>query len=162
MKRIILFFAVVIVSAGIVHFFLPNDEKEIRGNLVSLAEYGSSPANEAMLDSLKKAALAVKLCKTPFSVTYKARGIEREFNEKELTDRILMVKKRGGGTRFVFEDIRIEINGKKSAAIIATLRLEGHLEDGAFTDAYETNLTAIKIEGDWFFSSFEMVEFLEK
>lgn len=157
-----MFVAAVIVTAGVVYLFLPNDEKEIRENLASLAEYGSSPVNEAMLDSLKKAALAVKLCKTPFAVTYKARGIEREFDKKELTDRILMVKKRGGGTQFAFEDIQVEITGKKDATIIATLRLEGQLEDGAFTDAYETNLTAIKTEGDWYFASFEMVEFLEK
>ncbi len=115
-----------------------------------------------MLDSLKKAAMAVKLCKIPFHVNFQSRRIDREFSRKELTDRILLVKKTAVGTRFSFEDIQVTIADKQQADITATLRVDGRSPDGASIDAYETHLGAEKIEGDWLFSSFTVVEFMEK
>jgi hypothetical protein len=48
------------------------------------------------------------------------------------------------------------------ADILSTVRLDGKTKDNRFTDAYELNIQAKKINGDWLFSSFIVVEFMEK
>jgi hypothetical protein len=77
------------------------DEKKIRNNLASLAEYCSPEKEEPVFDTLQKAALAAKLCTDPCTVKIESFKIDREFSQKELTDRLLMMKKRHPNTSFI-------------------------------------------------------------
>ena len=88
--------------------------------------------------------------------------IDREFSQKELTDRLLMMKKRLPGTEFNFHDIVIDIAGGDRAEVITTLRIVGTIVDEQITDAYEIHITAEKKDGGWLFSSFTVVEFMKK
>ena len=65
-------------------------------------------------------------------------------------------------TNFSFQDTVVNIPDEGRAEVITTLRLNGESVDGQFTDAYEMNITVIKKEGDWLFSSFTLVEFMKK
>ncbi len=157
----ILSFALLLVVAGTI-FFWPNDEKKIKGNLNSLAKYCSSIKEESVIGTLQKAALAAKLCTDPCTVQIESLKIDREFRQKELTDRFLMMKKRLPNTGFSFHDTVIEIAGDDRAEVITTLRLNGKTIDEQFTDAYELNILVEKKDGDWLFSSFSVVEFMKK
>jgi hypothetical protein len=159
-KTVLLF--VILLSTGLAIFFLPNDEKKIKANLGSLAEYCSSGQAEPVIATLQKAAQAAKLCTDPCEVKIESFTIDREFSSKEVTDHIIMMKKRLTGTNFSFEDTVINISGNNRADITTTLQLTGKTVDGRFVDAYEFDITADKIDGEWLFSSFTVVEFMKK
>jgi hypothetical protein len=48
------------------------------------------------------------------------------------------------------------------AEVITTLRINGKIVDQQFTDAYELDIMVDKKDGDWRFSSFTVVEFMQK
>ncbi len=157
-----IFFLVAVLLVAGAFFLLPSDEKKIKDNLASLAEYCSSVVDEPVLQTLQKAALAAKLCNDPCKVKIESFKLDREFSQKEITDHILMMKKRLSHTSFSFKDTVIDILGDGRAEIMTTLRLDGEIQDSKFTDAYEINISAEKIGGDWLFSSFMVVEFMKK
>ncbi len=153
---------VLLLAAITVYFLLPNDEKEIRSNLDSLAESCSSQEKEPAIILLKKVALAGKLFKESCRVKIASLNINTDFTRKEVSDHILILKKRTLSTRFSFHDTAIDLYAENNAAITTTLRLEGNTGGDHFADAYELNIQAEKINGDWLFSSFTVVEFVEQ
>ena len=161
-RRTLLIVATILLMAGTVLFLLPSDEKKIRRNLDSLAESCSSSPKEPIVESLKKAALAAKLCTTSCKIESASFHIARDFTRKEISDHILVLKKKLPSTRFSFHDTLIEFPDDAKAEVITTLRLEGRTGDTGFTDAYELKITTEKRDGDWLFSAFTMVEFMEK
>ncbi len=153
---------VVFLAAGIVFFLLPSDEKKIRNNLISLAEYCSSVTDEPAMETLKKTAFATKLFLDPCWIQIESFTIDRGFSQKEISDHLLMMKKRLSATRFSFHDTAVNISTDNGAEILTTLRLNGKTVDGQFTDAYELNIAMEKNDGKWFFASFTVVEFIEQ
>jgi hypothetical protein len=161
MRNKILLVAILLLVGGAI-FFLPSDEKKIRANLASLAEYCSTEKEEPVFDTLQKAALAAKLCTDPCAVRFESLKIDRDFSQKELTDRFLMMKKRLPNTTFSFHDTVVDIVNDNRAEVITTLRINGKIVDQQFTDAYELDIMVDKMDGDWRFSSFSVVEFMKK
>jgi hypothetical protein len=151
-----------LVTTIALYLLLPSDEKKIRENLDSLAEYCSSPSKETAIPALKKVMLAGKLCTDPCRVQVQSFDIAHDFSKKEFTDHILMLKKMTLDTHFSFHNTIIEFPMDGKADILSTVRLDGKTKDNRFTDAYELNIQAKKINGDWLFSSFIVVEFMEK
>lgn len=160
-KIVFLVLAVFLLGGGI-FFFLPSDEQKIRDNLDSLAEYCSSVNKESVLETLHKVTLAAQLCTVPCAVHIESLSLKRELISKEITDRLLMLKKRLPGTRFRFQDTVIDVQDEGRAEVLTTLSLDGKSVDGRFTDAYEMNIIVDKQDGDWLFSSFTVVEFMKK
>ncbi len=162
MNTKLFFLLLILLTAAAVFLFLPSDEKKIRNNLTSLAEYSSSSPEETAITTLKKTAFAAKLCSNPCLVHMHSFNIGREFDTKALTDHILMMKKMLPDTHFSFHDTGISFPENDRAKIMATLRLKGKMDDTRFTDAYELSINAKKIKSDWVFSSFTVVEFMEQ
>ena len=160
-KKALLYFAVLLVIAGVI-FWWPSDQKKIKDNLASLAKYCSSEKAESVLETVQKVTLAAKLCTDPCTIRFDSFKIDRDFNRKELSDRFLMMKKRLPITEFTFHDSIIDIADDNSAQVTTTLRLRGKVIDEQFTDAYELNVTMKKKDGDWLFSSFTVVEFVQQ
>ena len=152
----------VLLLAGTVIFFWPSDKKKISNNLDSLAEYCTSIHQEPVIEVLKKATLAAKLCSDPCKVQIESFKINHEFSQKEISDRIIMMKKKLSNTTFSFHDTVIDITDKNQAEVTTTLRINGKTVDDQFTDAYEINISAGKKDGDWRFSSFTVIEFMKK
>lgn len=160
-NKVIILLAVFICIGGAI-FFWPSDEKKIRDNLDSLAEYCSSTEKEPGLETLQKVARAAKLCSSPCTVQIESFKIDHQFSRKEITDRLLMMKKRLPNTVFSFHDTVLAIVADDRAEATTTLRLNGETVDGQFTDAYEIDIIVEKRDGDWLFSSFAVVEFMKK
>jgi hypothetical protein len=160
-NKIIILLAIFLVILGAI-FFWPSDEKKIRVNLDSLAEYCSSTEKEAGLETLQKVALAAKLCTNPCTVQIESFKIDHQFSRKEITDRLLMMKKRLPNTVFSFHDTVLAIVADNRAEVTTTLRLNGETADEQFTDAYEFNIIVEKKDRSWLFSSFAVVEFMKK
>ena len=112
--------------------------------------------------TIKKVALAGKLCTVPCRVEFESFAIDRDLSKKELTDHILMMKRMLPGARFTFHDTLITFPDDGRAEIITTLRLSGKIDNSRFTDAYELNISSEKRDGDWLFSSFTVIEFMEQ
>lgn len=103
-KKKLLFFLPVMLIAITVFFLIPGDEEKIRNNLAAIAEYSSSLPDDTAIAILKKTAEAAKLCRDPSIVHIESADINRDFNRKELTDHILMMKQKLPDTRFSFHD----------------------------------------------------------
>ncbi len=89
--------------------------------------------------------------------------IKQEFSHKEMTDHVLMMKKMLPNTSFSFNDVSVDFPPQKNSAIISsTLALHGETKSQRFTDAYEMEISTVKVDGNWLFSSFAIVEFMEK
>lgn len=159
-KKILLTLLLIVTIIAIV--FLPNDKKRILSNLDALAEYCSSASGEKAIALLKKGALAAKLCKNPCMVQIPFRDIQRDYARKELTDQIIMMKKIMPETNFGFHDTGITFPEKTRAELTTTLKLTGKINNDHFTDAYELSIHTEKIDGDWLFSSFSVIEFIEQ
>ena len=159
-KILLLLTIFLIVSCTI--FFWPSDEKKIKANLSSLAEYCSSENQEPVIKTLQKASSAANLCTAPCIVQIESFKIDQEFSQKEITDHLLMMKKRLPNTDFNFHDTVVDITADDRAEVITTLRLHGKTVDEQFSDAYEMNISLEKQDGDWRFSSFIVVEFMKK
>lgn len=162
MNRKMIFLVSLLVTAALLFFLLPSDEKKIRHNLELLAEYCSSGVDEAGVALLKKAALAAKKCSDPCRVHIESHSITEDFNRQELRDHILMMKKGLPRSTFTFHDTLVELTADDRAEIITTLSLSGKITDDRFTEAYELNITAMERDGEWLFSAFRVVEFMEK
>ena len=162
MSKNLFLLLLILIAAVAVFFFLPNDEKTIRRNLTTLAEYASSSPADTPIRILKDVSLAAKLCSTPCLIHFESFNIDRDFDKKALTDHILMIKKMLPDTQFTFHDTIIDFPEKNRAELLTTLRLKGKMHDNHFTDVYEINIHAEKTKTNWFFSSFSVVEFLKK
>lgn len=161
-RKKLLFLLAVLSIAVTVFLLLPGDEKKIRDNLASLAEYSSTSPEKTVIATLKNAARAAKLCTDPCAVRIEFANIDRKFDQKELIDHILMMKGKLPNISLGFYDTVVEFSGHGRAEITTTLQLKGELNDARFTDAYEFSIGAEKINGDWYFVSFVVVEFMEK
>ncbi len=151
-----------LITLAALYFFFPSEEKKIRRNLDSLAEYCSSSAEEGPLPAFKKVMLAGKLCLYPCRVQVESQNINRAFSKKELSDHLLLLKKRAVNTQFSFHDTVVNFPIDDQAEVLSTLSLDGKTKDSRFTDAYELKIQVKKRDGDWLFSSFTVVEFMEK
>ena len=163
MNKKLLFIVLILLTAGITFFLWPNDEKKIHHNLSLLADYCSSAPQEALLAGLTKATKAAALCKDPCHVHVESfHFMTGEFHKKELRQHIVRMKKMLPDISFTFHDTVVEFAENDQADIITTLTLTGKIEKDHFTDAYELRIKSEKIGGDWLFSSFIVVEFMEK
>ncbi len=162
MNRKILVFISLLLCTILLFWLLPNDKKEIRNNLQQLASLCSSSKGESSLVTISSAGKIAKLCTVPCSVEIEAFDIKRAFSGKEISQHVLMMKRMLPDTRFAFKDIQINFPQKNNALITATLSLHGKTKNERFTDAYELDIRSVNIDGDWLFSSFTVVEFLER
>lgn len=162
MNRKIVILFVILCATALFFFLLPSDEKKIRHNLELLAEYSSSTGEDGTLATLSKARNAANLCTESCAIEFESFTLKQQFSRKDISDHILMLKKMLPDTRFTFNDIQIDFPEADKALINTTLSLNGKTKHQRFTDAYELKSSVVKIEGDWLFSSFTLVEFMER
>lgn len=162
MNRKILVLCTILITAALFFFLLPSDEKEIRHNLELLAKYSSSADDEGTLSTLTKARSAANLCTESCTIDIESFHIKQQLSRKDISDHIIMLKKMLPDTRFTFNDIQINFPEENNALINTTLSLNGKTKNQRFTDAYELKSSVVKIDGDWLFSSFTVVEFMER
>ncbi len=162
MNRKVLALCSILLTAAIFFFLLPGDEKEIRHNLALLAKYSSSAGDEGTLLTLNKARSAARLCTESTPIAIESLHLKQQLSRKDISDHILMLKKMLPDTRFTFNDIQIDFPEANKALLNTTLSLDGTTKQQRFTDAYELRSTLVKIDGEWLFSSFTVVEFMER
>lgn len=162
MNRKILVIANLLLSGLLLFWLLPNDEKAIRKNLQQLAEYCSFTEGEGTIATLSSVGKAAKLCSDPCAVDVESFDIKRTFIRKEFSNHLLMIKRMLPDTNFTFSDTQINFPQENKALVTTTLFLRGNTKNQRFTDAYELDIVVQKTDGKWLFSSFTVVEFMER
>ncbi|MFW2364934.1 MAG: hypothetical protein ACN4GW_00845 [Desulforhopalus sp.] len=150
-----------VLIAGLTLILMPSDEKKIFKMIDELAVFCSTSNDESALETLKKAAGIAKLCSYPCYITIESFKIDKSFSQKEISDHVLLMRRRLPETKFSFHDTAVNVSDNR-AEVITTLKLDGRSANGRFVDAYEIDINMKKENGDWFFSSFKVVEFMEK
>ena len=162
MNRNLLLILVLLLIAGVGFWLWPNDEKAIRKNLHQLADLCSTQKKSASIANMTDARGAAKLCAEQCSVEIESFRIQQTFSRKEISQHILLMKRTLAESHFAFKDITITFPSKTEAKITATLFLRTKTMDQRFTDAYELDIVSQKKNGDWLFSAFTVVEFMER
>jgi hypothetical protein len=162
MNKKILALCTLLITAVLLFFLLPSDEKEIRHNLELLAEYSSTTGNDGILPTLTKSRSVSNLCTEDCAINIESFHVKQHLSRKDISDHIVLLKKMLPDTRFTFDDIQIDFHEENRARINATLSLNSKTEQQNFTDAYELKSSVVKVDGDWLFSSFTVVEFMER
>ena len=162
MNRKILVITSLLLSGLVLFWLLPNDEKAIRKNLQQLAELCSATKGEGTIATLNSVGKASKLCSDPCAVEVESFHIKRTFVRKEFSNHLLMMKRMLPDTHLAFSDTQINFPQEDKALITTTLSLRGKTKNQRFTDAYEVDIMAQKTDGQWFFSAFTVVEFMER
>lgn len=162
MKKVLVVSVVLVLALCGYFFFSSSDEQLLQKNMDLMAGFCSTTEQESVVVFARKVTAAAELCTDPCRVVIKSLAMDRLFSFQELRDHIMMMKRRLAGTQFHFDDSSITLKDSTSAEIITTLRLSGNNADGRFTDAYEVKVGARKVAGKWLFSSFAVIEFMER
>jgi len=162
MNRKILVIASLLLSGLLLFWLLPNDEKKIRKNLQQLAEFCSSKKGEGTIVTLSSVGKAAKLCSDPCAVEVESFDIKNAFVRKELSNHLLMMKRMLPDTIFTFSDTQVNFPREDKALVTTTISLRGKTKNQRFTDAYELDIVVQKTDGQWLFSAFTVVEFMER
>lgn len=162
MNRNLFIILVLVLIVGVGFWLWPNDEKTIRKNLHQLAAFCSTAKESASMANMTDARGAAKLCAAQCSVEIESFHIQQTFSQQEISQHILFMKHTLAESHFAFKDITITFPSQTEAKITATLSLQTKTKDQRFTDAYELDIVSQKSDGDWLFSAFTVVEFMER
>ncbi len=157
--------AIVVIAAGVyaAFYLFESEESKIKKQFKLMSEVIAKDAGENKLALAVKTAKLKSLLAEKCSVDYEARSIERNFSSREIAQivaRVLMQYKECS-TNFV--DIGIEISGEAEASAVFTVELNGKTLSGDHVeDIHEVESELRKIEGEWVFHDFKLVDVLEK
>lgn len=156
----------VLVCAAVVYaalYLFESEESRIKKRFKELAEVISKDAEEETLALTMKTGRLRDLLAPKCAVDYPARSIDRTYSSKEISQILTRVLMQYSECSTDFVDIHIEISGETEASAVFTAKLRGKLPSGdRVEDVHEVESELEKIEGEWVFDSFTLVDVLEK
>lgn len=162
-RKNLLFIPAVILTIGVLIFYLlPDEEKLVRKQLNLLEQLASKQAEETVLQSIRKAGQISSLFTDPCRLKVERLDFEGEFIRKEVINHINMARNSFSRVDVQFHDITIEFPNKTTAKVIMTLQLTGKNGGENWADTHEIDAGMIKHEGDWLLSDFTLIEVLKK
>lgn len=161
-KKIILFCLTLVLATLVFVVFSNSDTKMIKKQLGRLSEYLALEQNEPPLVLLKRSAQAGALFSETVTLKMPQINVDGQFSRKEITDRILFVKKNFSRLRIIFQDINISLSEKTAANIFFTVRIQGTRHGEDYSEVQEIEMTMQKQEKKWLISTAALVEVLEK
>ncbi|MCP4688610.1 MAG: hypothetical protein GY859_11200 [Desulfobacterales bacterium] len=156
---------VLAVAAGVYALlhFLESEENRIKKRFKVLAEVISRDSEENKLALVVKTSKLQRLLAPKCTVDYPARSISRTYTPKEISQIVTRVLLQYSECFSKFYDIGVEITGETRASAVFTVKLTGELPSGEYAeDIREVESELQKIEGEWMFNSFTLVDVLEK
>ncbi len=155
----------VIVAAGVylAITLFESEESKIKKRVGQMSEVIAKDPKENKLALVVKTAKLKSMLAPQCAVDYPARSISRIFPSKEIAQIVTRVLLQYSECSTNFVDIHIEISGEAEASAIFTVELRGKTPSGDYVeDIREVESGLKKIEGEWVFDSFQLVDVLEK
>lgn len=165
MNRYVLLGLLLLAVAGcIVYFLLPNEEKKVEQQLRQLSSHLSKRGEEKPLQTLSTVAKIRSAFADPCRVAVASHTGEsiRPLSRKEITDRILMLRKRYTWLTLKVYDLAVTIEQDQTAEVTATLRIDGSGNDFDFSNLQDMKASMAKVEGKWHFTQLSLSEALKR
>ena len=149
-------------SLAVIYFF-PSDEKKVKRQFALLAQWASKDPDEkplAMAQRVKKiGSLFAKKCNLQVS-SYLILGT---FSRKEIMAFAARGRLHFSQFNLKFYDLTVTFPEERKAKVALTGRLSGKEQNGETVDETRELLCVLqKVEKEWLFSEFEVVEVLKK
>ena len=156
---------VLILALGILAIWrlFPDEEKKVRKQFDHLGEYASKAGNENPLATASKIQKFVSLFTDPCEVKVPFYALAGKYNHQEIGAYTAGARSRYSELSFRFDDFAVLFPEKELAEVKVTGRLTGKQISGERVDeTRELQCLFKKLEGQWLFYRFEIVEVLKK
>ena len=163
LKNIIIFVLVAVVGVFAAFYFFQSEESKVKKKFNLLSELGSREPGENKLALTVKNKQFKGLFTENCAIEFPAYSISKTFPAQEFARIVFGVLLQYSEYSPRFYDIGIQIPSENSANAVFTAKLTGKLPSGEYVqDIHEVESTLSKIDGEWLFSGFEVVDVLEK
>lgn len=157
--------AVLILALGILAIwrFFPDEEKKVRKQFDRFGEYASKAGDENPLATASKIKKVISLFTDPCEVEIPFTALAGKYNHQEIGAYAAGFRSRFSELSFRFDDFTVLFPEKEVAEVEVTGRLTGKQINGErVNETRELQCLLKKLEGQWLFYRFEVVEVLKK
>jgi hypothetical protein len=162
-NTLVLIISIAVLAVYLAIRFWPSDERAIRRQLALIEEAGSKAAAEKPIEALFKARQIAELFSDPCLLTVESVQHAGSYARKQIQDRVVMVRAAYLQAKVSLYDVAIDITAEKTAVVRATVRLRGlRAGEAAVADVHELRAEMRPIDGEWLFTSVEIVQVLER
>ena len=164
MKKIVISVLLLGIVAGILWFWLGNtDDKKIRKQFARLAENVTKEPKEGNISMVCKMQGLGTLFANSCDIDIPKSHFSGTYSPEEIVSNTTRGRIRFSSLKLEFYDIKINITGENTASVVFTGRLSGIVNNDKSDDEIrELDAAMEKVDGKWLFSSFKVVEVLEK
>lgn len=164
MKRIVILVLLIGIVAGFLWFWIGNSEdKKIRKQFAKLAENVTKEPGEGNISMVRKMQWLGSLFANSCDIDIPKSYLSGTYSPKDIVSNATRARMGFSSLKLEFYDIKINLTGKNTANVVFTGRLSGVVNNDKSADEIrELDAVIKKIDGKWLFSSFKVVEVLEK
>lgn len=164
MKRIFIVVIFVGVVTGSLWFWLgSSDDKKIRKQFAKLAENVTKEPKEGNILMVCKMQVLGTLFATPCDIDIPGSHLSGTYSPEEILSNVSRARMRFSSLKLEIYDVKVNITGENTANAVFTARLSGVVNNDKSADEIrELDAVMEKIDGKWIFSSFKVVDVLEK
>jgi len=162
-KQVIAIAVIAAVILGGTFWLFPTDKRKIKKHFKALSEMALKEGDEPPLAQAKPMRMAPDLFADSCRLFYPARDVEGEFSAEQMGRYAARARQNFKELHLDFYDMAIHISEGGMADVSTTARLSGlTLRGEASETTNELDVSLSKIDGEWRFTEFEIVEVLEK
>jgi len=164
MKKNVIVVLLAGIAAGVLCFWFGNsDDKKIRKQFARLAENVTKERGEGNISMVCKMQGLGPLFSNSCEIYIPKSHLAGTYSPEELVSNVTRARMGFSSLKLEFYDIKINITGENTASVVFTGRLIGVVNNDKSADEIrELDASMEKIGGKWLFSSFKVVEVLEK
>lgn len=162
-RLLIILSCVVIIGIVAVVYLFPSDEKKIKKQVALLAEWASKEPGENIFTTVQKIKGIGTLFAERCVLKLPSHEIAGPHSRDEITAYATQARVQFSRIHLKFEDLTIIFPEKEVARVTLTGRLTGKWANGENVDeSRELECILKKIDNQWLFTEFEVVEVLKK
>ncbi len=162
-KYIILILLVVMIGIWIALRLSPTEEKRVKKQFHLLSEWGSKDSRESAFTMAKKTKDIGTLFAEACRLEADNASLSGTYTPDEISSFAAQARLQFSEVSLRFYDLDVEFPNEDTAKVLLTAKLTGRLIAGEYVnEVHELTSVLKKIENRWLFSSFEVIEVLEK
>jgi hypothetical protein len=163
-KPVIITLSFVVIGVLIYFFIFQSEERKIIKRFKSFSQTASKRAEDSQLIVAGKSKKISKFFAQTCQIEAQEYNVSKNYSQADIHAVAYQVLNRYLELELKFIDLTVDIPEKGIAKVVSTARIIGKVKNGQeyLEDSYEINCRLEKIEDEWFFVKFELVDVLKK
>jgi hypothetical protein len=155
--------AVILAAVMVFRYLLPSAERQVVRQFGRLSESVAKSPDEKPFEMTRKMRRLRALFNDPCEFSSHLDVLTGTYSPEELSALAVRGRAQFSRLELTFYDLDVEFPEERTAKVMLTATLRGHLVNGdAANETREMESTLRKVEGDWVFSAFQVVEVLRR